>query len=108
MDRVNLIDSNQSFACIRYPDGRESTVSVQDLAPDPAGSETFSPQQMFQQSSEEIPSKPATVEPPTMQNEPLMSPGSHANIEDSSYREIVQTLRRSDRVSVTPKRYGWD
>lgn len=44
VDRVNLIDSNQSFAYVRYPDGRESTVSVQDLAPDTAGSETYSPQ----------------------------------------------------------------
>ena len=43
VDQVDLIDGNQSFACIRYPDERKSTVTVQDLAPCPAGTETFSP-----------------------------------------------------------------
>ena len=73
VDQVDLIDSNQSFACIRYPDGRESTVSVQDLAPYPAGTETLSPHQTSQQSSIEIPPKPASVELTDMQNESSVS-----------------------------------
>ena len=35
VDKVELIDVNPTFASIRYPDGRESTVSLQDLAPCP-------------------------------------------------------------------------
>ena len=33
VEEVELIKSNPQYAHIRYPDGRESTVSVQDLAP---------------------------------------------------------------------------
>ncbi len=31
--KVDLIESNTEFALIRYPDGRESTVSTRYLAP---------------------------------------------------------------------------
>ena len=34
-DKVDLIEANPNYALIRYPDGRESTVSVTDLAPFP-------------------------------------------------------------------------
>ena len=75
---------------------------VQDLAPDPAGSETFS----FQQSSVEIPSELVSVELPTIQNEFLVSPESDPDTEDqdSSCGDIVQPLRRSDHVLVPTKR----
>ena len=33
VDEVELLDANPSHAHIRLPDGRESTVSVRDLAP---------------------------------------------------------------------------
>ena len=33
VDTVELIEANSNFAHIRFPDGRESTVSVSDLAP---------------------------------------------------------------------------
>ena len=36
-DEVELLDANHSFARIRYPDGRESTVSTTDLARSPNG-----------------------------------------------------------------------
>ena len=35
VDEVDLLDANPSFAHIRFPDGRESTVSTTDLAPCP-------------------------------------------------------------------------
>ena len=35
VDKVELIDVNPTFPSIRYPDGREATVSLQDLAPCP-------------------------------------------------------------------------
>ena len=33
VDEVELLDANPSYAHIQLPDGRESTVSVRDLAP---------------------------------------------------------------------------
>ena len=35
VDEVDLLDANPSFAHIRFPDGRESTVTTTDLAPCP-------------------------------------------------------------------------
>ena len=35
LEEVELIESNPSYAHIRYPDGKESSVSLQDLAPCP-------------------------------------------------------------------------
>ena len=35
VDQVELTDANMAYAHIRYPDGRESTVSLRDLAPCP-------------------------------------------------------------------------
>ena len=34
--KVELTEANPSFARVRFPDGRESTVSLEDLAPYPA------------------------------------------------------------------------
>ena len=39
VNEVELIDVNPVFANIRYPDGRESSVSLRDLAPCPSGVE---------------------------------------------------------------------
>ena len=36
VDEVHLMDINPSYAHIRYPDGRESTVSIKDLSACPA------------------------------------------------------------------------
>ena len=33
VDEVELLDANLSYAHIRLPDGRESTVSIRDIAP---------------------------------------------------------------------------
>ena len=33
VDEVELLEANSNFAQVRFPDGRESTVSVSDLAP---------------------------------------------------------------------------
>ena len=35
VDEVKLLEANPNFAQVRFPDGRESTVSVSDLAPCP-------------------------------------------------------------------------
>ena len=33
VDEVELLDANPQYATVRLPSGRESTVSIQDLAP---------------------------------------------------------------------------
>ena len=111
VDQFDLIDSNKSFASIRYPEWRESTVSFQDLAPYPGGTEIFSPQQTTsQQSSIEIPPEPASVGLTDMPNESTMSPesGHYTEDHDPLDRDIGPATRRSGHVSVPPKRYGWD
>ena len=40
VDVVELIEANSNFAIIKFPDGRESTVFVTDLAPSPPTHET--------------------------------------------------------------------
>ena len=105
VDQVDPIDSNQSFACIRYPDRRESTVLIQNLAPYPTGTETFSPQQTAHQSSIEIPPEPASVGLSDMQNESSVSPesGHYMEEHDPSDRDIGQAHRRAGRVSCPQK-----
>ena len=41
VDEVELMEANPNSAHIRFPDGRESTVSVTDLAPCPSKTTTF-------------------------------------------------------------------
>ena len=55
---VDLLESNQQFAQVRFPDGRESTVSTKDLAPYPS---TKEPTRI---SHEEQPSSPNSLDPP--------------------------------------------
>lgn len=99
VNQVELLDVNPMYANIKYTDGRESTVSVRDLAPCPP-----SP-------------KPAT--PVYEDNEGVRnvsrSPDSHVTqspdlIHDT--HELCHTepteLRRSTRLSKAPDRYGWD
>ena len=43
VDEVELVDVNPTYAHIRYPDGRESTVSLRDLAPCPSASTDTTP-----------------------------------------------------------------
>ena len=52
---VDLLESNQQFALVRFPDGRESTVSTKDLAPYPSTKEPI---------LEEQPSSPNSLDPP--------------------------------------------
>ena len=43
VDKVELIDVNPAFACVRYTDGRESSVSLRDFAPCPSNLTTEHP-----------------------------------------------------------------
>ena len=103
VDQVELLDVNPTYASIRHQDGRESTVSLHDLAPYPEGQVTYP--MGTTAADQDHPSLPELevedhiyntgtegeeqVTPPTV---PLVSP----------------MVRRSARIPKTPKRYGWD
>ena len=77
-------------------------MSVQDLAPYPASTETFSPQHTSQQSLIEIPPEPVPIGLTDMQNESLVNPenGYYTEDHDPLDQDIRQALRRSGRVLV--------
>ena len=43
VDKVELTDGNPTYEHIRYPDGRESTVSLKDLSPCPPSHDLYTP-----------------------------------------------------------------
>ena len=86
VDQVELLNSNPTYANIKYPSG---SVSVRDLAPYP---ET------------ELPPKSSTMEP---NNSPPVVPIQE---EDTMFNEDVtgvQQLRRSEWTRNPPDRYRW-
>lgn len=94
-DQVELVDVNPMYANIKYQDGRESTVSIRDLARCPENPTTPVHQDEAQDNMEtpDTP-KPQDEQPHTYHN-------SHVSSEPTE-------LRRSARVSKPPDRYGWD
>ncbi|XP_076062290.1 uncharacterized protein LOC143037658 [Oratosquilla oratoria] len=94
-DQVELVDVNPMYASVKYPDGRESTVSIRDLAPSPESPTTLA-------HPDEAPGNIETPGSPTTQD---VQP--HTNHDSHSFTEPTE-LRRSTRVSKPPDRYGWD
>ena len=96
VDMVKLLHANPTYAHIRYPDGRESSVSLKDLAPCPQSS-----------SNNDI---PEVNETRNIIDDDLNCVTS--DIPDTS--QIVEiapreeTLRRSSRITQQPNRYGYD
>ena len=93
VDQVQLLESNPTYASIKYPDGRESTVSVRDLAPCPESEETPEPDNATNENTAEIPL-------------PDSEPAQEVN--ESKDGENVESLRRSARTIKAPQRYGFD
>ena len=96
VDMVELLHANPTYAHIRYPDGRESSVSLKDLAPCPQSS-----------INNDI---PEVNETRNIIDDDLNCVTS--DIPDTS--QIVEmapreeTLRRSSRITQQPNRYGYD
>lgn len=111
VDEVELIEANPTYANIKYPNGRESTVSVRDLAPCPSADGAS---RRYQNDPDNTRTDPTAINS-TDTNVP--SPHSDAdNIipQDFSAPEATATeptgtvIKRSSRVSNAPSRYGWD
>ena len=100
VDQVELLQANPQFAYVRYPDGRETTVSIRHLAP--AGESTEGERL---DRPDNVPASvdeprltpievPASVDEPSLA--PIEVPAEHS---DGDYQ-----LRRSERVRRTPVR----
>ena len=134
VEEVELLEANQSFAHVRFPSGRESSVSTTDLAPSPrqnvieGTTETIStqpasaPTQLTTQPASTQPiTQPASVSnPPTTQsdfhknsdNDCSNFPSNREQFEQYSNSSELETSsdsnlpRRSTRVKKFPTRYG--
>ena len=104
VDQVELTDANPTYARVKYMDGRESTVSLRDLAPCPSPEQNGMP----------------IVSSPPIQNEmtevlPTSSNAENGEAEippslvDQEHSAITQACepRRSLRQVKPPVRYGW-
>ena len=95
VDPVELLDANPTYAHIRYPDGRESTVSLRDLAPCPRTSidraEAVEPD--GEHEHDHVEKADAIHQSPDF---------------TSAFPEASSpAVRRSTRVSKVPDRYEW-
>ena len=97
MEKVELTHVNPIYAYIRYKDGRESTVSLSDLAPFPRNTSNI------ENSTSELINDSKLVE--SKQSETI----EVANIENVNGDMIkpVEELRRSTQLRKRPERYGF-
>jgi hypothetical protein len=104
VDKVELVDVNPTYANIRYPDGRESTVSLQDLAPfaEPKNVVSSNTVQDEPINSHSPPTIDSVIEQvneitPTQENEVT----SEITSNDSA-----STFRRSSRIRKVPEKFN--
>ena len=108
--KVNLLEANSQCARIRYPDGRDSSVSLRDLAPYSSPSKNFVGDVSTSKMSEdriyfnsqnhdcvdEIPDV-CTVDPPAESQEEIVPVSDNQSKEESC-------LRRSQRMRRPPQK----
>ena len=118
-DEVELVEANPSFAHVRYPDGRETTVALKDLAPCPTVTESSPDDEQYNQESTVsvdtlIPSpsppqpvvfNPSTTSPPSTPG-PSTPPASPTIPPAGDKTSTTPPLRRSTRQRRPPDRYG--
>ena len=110
VEKVELLRANPSFAQVRFPSGRESSVSTNDLAPLPtdvltsdASTRLAEPPQL-QSDSLELSQLQQTKEVSELEyNESdVQTEDKNLNTEEDNN----QPLRRSSRIRKPPERYG--
>ena len=123
VDEVELLEANHQYAHIRYPDGRESTVSTQHLAPAgesscdqsesaPYHTTTTDPEGLHTQ-SEDYPAGAEMERDLKVHTHSPVGTTEHLNgsSEASNASENMDTpvpeLRRSQRQRRAPDRYGY-
>lgn len=111
VDQVELIDSNPTFATVKYADGRESTVSVRDLAPCVSTGQCPNDVDPRTEYVSEVPHIETSSKSTTKDNlEINIVEGNDVNDEtqDTTPPPPTPVLRRSTRVSKPPVRLGFD
>ena len=103
MDEVDLLEANPHYAHVRYPDGRETTVSTRHLAPkgemeEEEESESFIKSESFPEYLNEPESMPILAEPEFSDEE--------SSTDQQRIEETAQ--RKSTREHRPPHRYGYD
>ena len=105
MEHVELVSATPHYACVRYPDGRESTVSTRDLAPAGVqglrGTEEEREAVSVSNESERLLDRQSDVAVPTPSSHPPSPP-----VTDESPREASEEChpRRSVRIRRAPDR----
>ena len=100
VEKVRLLHVNPSYAFIKYPDGRESSVSLRDLAP--------CPNDKYPSNPAEAPNSPSptTLEDPVAEKQshvPAQTPLQQAFDEQGAVPvEIPQTPVASEDSSIVP------
>ena len=128
VDVVELVEANPNFAIVKFSDGRESTVSVTDLAPSPTReveANEIDPYVPYPTSEAETSEVNPSVSSPTHETEandrPQSTPNAPLNesqsselreersqqaLPSNSRDENHSDLRRSTRTRKPPDRYG--
>ena len=107
VDEVELLEANPNFAQVRFPDGRESTVSVSDLAPCPkTNKDTSDDSDSLSLESQEnaTPAQPesnATVDEPLLFNSDSSTNASKSLFSNPDPAES-QTSCRNDSYALLP------
>ena len=104
-DEVELLDANPKTTLVRFPDGRESTVSVSDLAPlsDMSDNE---PCNVPETTTENCTSDAETVQSETGQNGHASHDATETNKTVDLQDQPSQSLRRSTRTRRPLDRFG--
>ena len=98
---VELIHVNPTYAHIRYKDGRESTVSLSDLAPCPRNTSDI-------EHSELEVDKELSSDSQSIQSETIEIPAtSNTENDNKDIAKPVEELLRSTRLRRRPERYGF-
>ena len=105
VDQVELLQANPQYAHIRYPDGRESTVSIRHLAP--MGEEIK--QECESDFTNEISDFTNEIEQNNVNHAtPSQDIHSHTNEDCNIQNHDVVSLRRSTRLRCAPRRLGFN
>ena len=95
MGRVELLHANPTYALIRYPSGKEDTISIHDLSPYPR---ERCPEQLDESTTRECATE-SSNEP-----EETEMTNNTRDVEEEN-QENHPTVRRSTRERSTPKRF---
>ena len=119
VEEVQLTHINPNYAHVHYKNGRESTVSLSDLAPCPINT-TEASAELHQEMHEPSTEFNGVQPPPSNTNDLVVDNGSNdvtvtinnnekfQNVPSDNTESVTQPLRRSLRTKKEPNRYGFE